>query len=111
MLGWATHGTGIVKNDPERNIVIPEELTSQLQVKAAYDGDRIWFRYRWLVDRPSLFNDVLVYQDGEWEERGDEALGPNPEFLTEDRVAMMIDDGSVPKFSRYRGYITIGARR
>ena len=24
VLGWATHGTGIVKDDPERNIVIPE---------------------------------------------------------------------------------------
>ena len=108
VLGWATHGTGIVKDDPERNIVIPEELTSELQVKATYDGERIYFRYRWPVDRPSLFNDVLVYQDGEWEKRGGEALGPNPEFLTEDRVAMMIDDGSVPLFSRYGGYITIG---
>lgn len=108
VLGWATHGTGIIKDDPERNIVIPEELTSELQVKVAYDGDRIYFRYRWPVDRPSLFNDVLVYQDGKWEKRGGEALGPNPDFLTEDRVAMMIDDGSVPLFSRYGGYITIG---
>ena len=108
VLGWVTHGTGIVKDDPERNIVIPDELTSELQVKATYDGEKIWFRYRWPVDRPSLFNDVLVYQDGAWEERGGEALGPNPDFLTEDRVAMMIDDGSVPLFSRYGGYITIG---
>ena len=69
VLGWVTHGTGIVKDDPERNIVIPDELTSQLQVKATYDGEKIWFRYRWPVDRPSLFNDVLVYQDGAWEWR------------------------------------------
>ena len=107
---WVTHGTGIVRDDPERNIVIPDELNSTLQVKAAYDGETIWFRYRWPVERPSLFNDVLVYQDGEWVKRGGEALGPNPEFLTEDRVAMMIDDGSVPLFSRYGGYITIGDR-
>lgn len=108
VLGWMTHGTGIVKDDPERNIVIPDELISELQVKAAYDGEKIWFRYRWPVERPSIFNDVLVYQDGKWETRGGEALGPNPEFLTEDRVAMMIDDGSVPLFGRYGGYITIG---
>tara|TARA_R110002096_G_scaffold22170_1_gene71456 strand:- start:12728 stop:14122 length:1395 start_codon:yes stop_codon:yes gene_type:complete len=108
VLGWVTQGTGVVKDDPERNIVIPEELTSELQVKASYDGEKIWFRYRWPVDRPSIFNDVLVYQDGAWEKRGGEALGPNPDFLTEDRVAMMIDDGSVPLFSRYGGYITIG---
>ena len=107
---WMTHGTGIVRNDPERNIVIPEELTSTLQVKAAYDGERIWFRYRWPVERPSIFNDVLVYRDGEWVAQGGEALGPNPDYLTEDRVAMMIDDGSVPLFSRYGGYITIGDR-
>lgn len=108
VLGWGTHGTGVVMDDPERNIVIPKELTSELQVKAAYDGERIWFRYRWPVARPSLFHDVLIYQDGEWEERGGEALGPDPDFLVEDRVAMMIDDGMVPLFSRYGGYITIG---
>ena len=105
---WVTHGTGVVRDDPERNIVIPDELMSELQVKVAYDGDTIWFRYRWPVERPSIFNDVLVYQDGEWVRRGGESLGPDPEFLTEDRVAMMIDDGSVPMFSRYGGYITIG---
>jgi len=108
VLAWVTHGTGIVRDDPERNISIPKELTTSLQVKAAYDGDRIWFRYRWPVDRPSLFNDVLVYQDGKWEVRGGEGLGPDPDFLIEDRVAMMIDDGSVPLFSRYGGYIAIG---
>ena len=107
-LGWAYHRTGIIGDDPERNIAIPKELTTTLQVKVAYDGENIYFRYRWPVDRPSLFNDVLVYQDGEWEERGGESIGPNPDFLTEDRVAMMIDDGSVPLFSRYGGYITIG---
>lgn len=105
---WFTHGTGVVRDDPERNIVIPKELTSSLQVKVAYDGDRIWFRYRWPAVRPSIFNDVLVYQDGKWEARGGETMGPDPEFLTEDRVAMMIDDGSVQLFSRYGGYITIG---
>ncbi|GHE05986.1 hypothetical protein GCM10008024_38770 [Allgaiera indica] len=105
---WATHGTGVVRDDPERNIAIPKELTSELQVKVAYDGEDIWFRYRWPVERPAIFNDVLVYNDGKWETRGGEALGSNPEFLTEDRVAMMIDDGSVPLFSRYGGYITIG---
>jgi len=108
VLGWATHRTGIIEDDPERNISIPEELTTTLQVKAAYDGERIYFRYRWPVERPSLFHDVLVYQDGEWQERGGEAIGPDPDFLVEDRVAMMIDDGSVPLFSRYGGYITIG---
>ena len=103
-----TQGAGIVKNEPDRNIFIPEELTTDLQVKAAYDGEKIYFRYRWPVERPSIFHDVLVYEDGNWEERGGEAIGPDPDYLVEDRVAMMIDDGSVPLFSRYGGYITIG---
>ncbi len=107
-LGWSMHGTGVVKDDPERNITIPKELTSKLQIKAAYNGEDIFFRYRWPVERPSIFNDVLVYKDGEWEKRGGEVIGPDPEYLVEDRVAMMIDDGSVPLFSRYGGYITIG---
>ena len=77
VLGWVAHGTGIAKEDPERNIVIPDELNSELQVKATKDGTRIWFHYRWPVDRPSLFNDVLIYQDGVWEERGGDAgTGP-----------------------------------
>ena len=103
VLGWVTHRTGIIGDDPERNIAIPKELITTLQVKAAYDGENIYFRYRWPVDRPSLFNDVLVYQDGEWEKRGGEALGSDPNYLVEDRVAMMIDDGSVPLFGRYGG--------
>lgn len=108
VLGWMNHRTGIIENDPERNIAIPEELTTTLQVKAAYDGENIYFRYRWPVKRPSLFDRVLVYQDGKWEERGGEAVGPDPDFLVEDRVAMMVDDGSVPLFGRYGGYVAIG---
>jgi len=105
---WMVHGTGVIKNDPEASISIPDELTSKLQVKASYDGENIWFRYRWPVERPSIFHDVLVYQDGEWVKQAGEEVGPSENFLTEDRVSMMIDDGSVPLFSRYGGYITIG---
>ena len=108
VLGWVTHGTGIIENDPERSIFIPEELTTTLQVKAAYNGEDIFFRYRWPVDRPSIFHDVLVYRDGKWVREKGEEVGPSENFLNEDRVSMMIDDGSVPLFSRYGGYITIG---
>tara|TARA_R110002110_G_scaffold3665_3_gene18946 strand:- start:2282 stop:3673 length:1392 start_codon:yes stop_codon:yes gene_type:complete len=105
---WVTHGTGIVRDDPERNIVIPDDLTSTLQVKAAYDGETIWFRYRWAAEEPNLVNDVLVYENGAWALREGSEVGPDPDRLVEDRVAMMVDDGSVPLFSRYGGYITIG---
>ncbi len=107
---WVTNDTGIKVNDPENNIFIPTELTTTLQVKASYDDENIYFRYRWPVDRPSLFHDVLVYRDGNWEREKGEEIGPSENFLNEDRVSMMIDDGSVPLFSRYGGYITIGDR-
>ncbi len=109
LVSWVTHGTGVVVNDPERNISIPETLTVPLQVQAAYNDETMFFRYRWPADRPGIFHDVLVYQDGEWQRRGDAVPGSNPDGLHEDRVAMMLDDGSVPEFGRYGGYITIGA--
>jgi len=39
VLGWTYHRTGIIRDEPERNIAIPEELVTSLQVKAAYDGE------------------------------------------------------------------------
>jgi len=38
-LAWVTQGTGVIENDLERNIYIPEELTMPLQVQAAYNGE------------------------------------------------------------------------
>ncbi|MBE0413728.1 ethylbenzene dehydrogenase-related protein [Yoonia sp.] len=108
-VSWATHGTSIVVNDPARNISIPDTLTVPLQVQAAYNDTTMFFRYRWPAANPGIFHDVLVYQDGKWERRGDGVPGSNPDGLHEDRVAMMLDDGSVPEFARYGGYITVGA--
>lgn len=105
---WVTHGTGVVRDDPERNIWIPKDLTSTLQVKAAYNGDRIWFRYRWPEAQPDLVQGLLVYQDGKWEERDPAEVGADPARLTQDRLGMMVDDGMVPQFSRYGGYLAIG---
>lgn len=109
LASWATHGTGVVRDDPERNIAIPETLTVPLQVQAAYNDTTMFVRYRWPAEKPGIFHDVLVYQDGEWVKKGGAVPGSNPDGLHEDRVAMMLDDGSVPLFSRYGGYIAIGA--
>ena len=79
-----------------------------LQVKAAYDGTRIWFRYRWPADQPRIYHDILRFEGGKWVRYGASTVGPQPEGIYEDRVAMLLDDGSVPAFARYGGYITIG---
>ena len=108
-LAWITHGNGVVENDLERNISIPEELTIPMQVQAAFNETHVYFRYRWPANQPHRMHDVLVYQDGEWVRKGGGMAGPNPEGFHEDRVSMMLDDGSVPGFERYGGYITVGA--
>jgi len=107
-VSWVTHGTGIVRNDPDRHIAIPTPLTMPLQVKAAYNDQDIFFRYRWPSARPGIHHDVLVFQGGKWVVRGEAAAGSEPNGLAEDRVAMMLDDGGVPEFGRYGGYITVG---
>ena len=109
LASWATHGTGVVRDDMDRNISIPETLTVPLQVQAAYNDTTIFVRYRWPAEKPGIFHDVLVYENGEWVRHGRGMPGSNPEGFQEDRVAMMLDDGSVPEFSRYGGYIAIGA--
>jgi hypothetical protein len=107
-VSWVTHGTGVVQDDPDRNISIPGELTVPLQLKAAYNGRDIFFRYRWPSERPHLYIDMLRYTDGQWARHGRSPVGPEPDGMYEDRVTMLVDDGSVPEFQRYGGYITAG---
>ena len=104
-----THTTGIVRNDPERNIWIPDELTMPLQLQVAYNDEHIFFRYRWPAERPHVYTDLLRYNDGQWRRKLHTPVGPEPDGVYEDRLTMMLDDGSVPEFQRYGGYITVGA--
>lgn len=98
----------MVRDDPERNIAIPSDLTMPLQVQAAYSDATMFFRYRWPADPPGILHEVLRYENGEWVREGRAVPGSQADGLHEDRVAMMLDDGSVPEFGRYGGYITIG---
>lgn len=109
-LSWVFHGTGVVRNDVSRNIYIPETLTMPLQVKTAYDGKNIYFRYRWPAREPRIYHDMLKYEGGKWLRIGASVPGPQPQHIYEDRVTMLVDDGSVPEFEKYGGYITIGDR-
>ena len=112
MLGvsWLTHGTGVVRNDLARNIYIPERLTMPLQVKAAYNGRDMFFRYRWPSERPGIYHDMLKYEGGKWARYGGGVVGPQPQGIYEDRLTMLVDDGSVPEFGKYGGYVAIGDR-
>lgn len=110
LVSWLTHGTGVVKDDLKRNVYIPKELTMPLQVQAAYNGERMFFRYRWPAEQPSIYHDMMVYRGGKWERIGKSVAGPQPQGIYEDRVTMLVDDGAVPEFEKYGGYITIGDR-
>ncbi len=107
-MSWLFHGTGVIRNDPKKNIHIPAQLTVPLQVKASYNGEKIYFRYRWPADKPSIHHDVVKFEGGQWKTHGEAVPGPQPQGLHEDRVMMMVDDGGVPEFARYGGYITVG---
>jgi hypothetical protein len=109
-VAWFTHGTGVIRNDTSRNIYIPDELTMPLQVMAAYNGTDIFFRYRWPSPQPGIYHDMMRFEAGKWVRYGASVAGPQPQGIYEDRVTMLVDDGSVPEFARYGGYITIGDR-
>jgi hypothetical protein len=109
-VSWLTHGTGVVQNDTSRNIYIPKELTMPLQVKAAYNGRDMVFRYRWPARQPSIYHDMMKFEGGKWVRYGDSEAGPQPQGIYEDRITMFVDDGSVPEFARYGGYVAVGDR-
>ncbi len=109
LLSYLSHGTGVVRNDPARNIWIPSELTMPLQLQVAYNDRQIFFRYRWPAQEPHVLADLLRYEGGKWQRQARTPIGSDPEGLAEDRLTMMVDDGRVPEFQRYGGYITVGA--
>ena len=109
LLSLLTHSTGVVRNDPARNIWIPAELTMPLQLQVAFNDTQIFFRYRWPAKEPHVLTDLLRYSDGKWQRQLRTPIGSDPDGIAEDRLSMMLDDGSVPEFQRYGGYITVGA--
>jgi hypothetical protein len=109
LLSIVTHSTGVVCNDEKRNIWIPDERTMPLRLQVAYNDTQVFFRYRWPAERPRVLTDLLRYSGGKWHRQLRTPIGSEPDGISEDRLAMMLDDGSVPEFQRYGGFITVGA--
>jgi hypothetical protein len=53
---------------------------------------------------------MLKFEGGKWVRYGASVAGPQPQGIYEDRVTMLVDDGSVPEFARYGGYVAVGDR-
>jgi hypothetical protein len=104
-LGFAS--TGVIADDLENNISVPDELIMELDLKVAYNDSEIFWRYRWDTDTPHFYHDYLVYEDGDWVRYGRSPVGPEPQGLYEDRLTMLVDDGSVDGFRQYGGYMTV----
>ncbi len=77
-----------------------------LKIQVAYDDENAYFRFQWptQMDRPGQMHNYIRYNGDGWEffggPRSSEKVrsGEEPP-LYEDRLAIMIDDGSVPMFA------------
>ena len=78
-----------------------------LQVSAVYNDEQIQLRFRYPTEQPSWYHQVLRYEDGRWVRYGNGDPDANPYQLYEDRISMMLDDGSVEGFDRFGGFMTV----
>ncbi len=94
---------------PELNVYIPDksELSKSLRVAAFFNHEYIQIRFQFDTDHPSWYHDYLVYENGNWNRLGHGVPGPEKYGMYEDRIAMMLDDGSVPGFAKYGGYVVM----
>ncbi len=83
----------------------PENLWLPLQVQAQHDGETIHLRLRLPSRNEHRYHDVLRFDGEAWQVLG---ADQHPELFGEERVAMLLDDGKVPEFSRFGGYLLIG---
>ncbi len=95
--------------DRERNLHIPADADARdsLHVAATFDDDKFRLHYRYETDNPSWYHQYWRYEDGEWVRYGSGSPGPDAHRLYEDRISMMLDDGSVDGFDRYGGWMLI----
>lgn len=100
---------GVRDDDHDRNIEQPEQLFLDLEARAAYNDEDIFWRFEWETETPHFYHDYLVYEGGEWVRYGSSMVGTQPEGVYEDRLTFLLDDGSVDDFEEYGGFMTIVA--
>lgn len=84
-----------------------------LKVQVAYDGENAYFRFQWptQMDRPGQMHNYVRFDGEKWAfyggPRSSEKVrsGKEPP-LYEDRLAMMVDDGSVENFAAHGCWVT-----
>lgn len=102
----------VVRDDPDRNIEIPDNLLHSMQVKAAYNDETMFFRFQLPTEEPAWYHDYWIYQgDGKWHRQGRSPVGREPELIYEDRITFFLDDGRVPEFGKWGGFVTVSGRQ
>ncbi|WP_255166964.1 ethylbenzene dehydrogenase-related protein [Natrononativus amylolyticus] len=92
----------------------PKESIKWLETQVAFNERQISFRFTWEQPDPGgWLHDMLVYQDGEWQQFGDPSpwvangeYGDHTGFY-EDRVSFLLDDGSVKGAEQFGGWLTV----
>jgi len=83
-----------------------KQAVIDLGVQAAYDGENAYFRFQWKTrnDFPGIAHPHWRFDGQEWKVIGwprldEEVWGEGQPAIYEDRLSMMVDDGSVPSFA------------
>jgi hypothetical protein len=107
-------GERIVKGGPLEPTPVRGKVGAiDLSVQAAYDASNAYLRFQWKTQNPYPGTDhqYLRFDGKEWKAYGYAKLdkvvqeGKQP-GIHEDRLAIMIDDGKVPEFSRQGCWLT-----
>ncbi len=107
-------GAKLVQEGPLEPTPIPgKNGVLNLAVQAAHDADNLYFRFQWKtnMDREGRMHNMVRYDGSEWKwfgsHRATEAVieGDQPPIY-EDRLAIMLDDGSVPGFAEQGCWLT-----
>jgi hypothetical protein len=110
----AKMGNALVKaNKLEPTPVAGKNGVIQLALQVAYDQENAYFRFQWKTrnNYPGYAHPYLRFDGKEWKEYGHPKLdavvqkGEQP-GIYEDRMSMMIDDGSVPGFAKQGCWLT-----
>lgn len=107
-------GREIVEGGPLEPAPIPDkDGVVNLSVQAAYDEENLYMRFQWetQMDRPGQMHNYIRYDGEKWSFYGGPrsaesvASGEEPP-LYEDRLAIMLDDGSVEGFREQGCWLT-----
>jgi hypothetical protein len=97
----------------EPNPIPGKQGVKDLGVQAVHDSEYVYFRFQWesQLDREGRMHNMIRYDGSEWQWYGSHRAnskvrsGETP-AIYEDRLAIMIDDGSVPMFAEQGCWLT-----